>query len=1835
MEGYDFAPIDTLTSGHTQSVSSSFATTSVRYYDDVNCDGQTDIVVRNNNTNGGALRTTNILINTGTSYEAIENGWLVPGLDLNRDGRIDYLYFNGKQNFIRYRQPDGSYREEYMQLMTVDEYSATYDPDQWQSSAAGEWNGLLPKPAWDNFLAITGGSLGGLGCYNCTSAQRVVASQAVDINADGLIDLVDSKNGMIYLNMGEGQWVYINAEGQLTLADFNNDGYQDILIPGDETKLLLYNIASRTYVETTLFSDLPTDPDIYAYDFDRDGDVDILVTFSAPNNNTHLSYTMFFSNNGSAQFTQVEEQGYDEKLLFSNLNDIDGDGYYDLLAYEVTAASTATSITWTGKILWLKGQNNMTFATPQELFEQEGSNLLASYSLDHRINAEDLNGDGSIDIWVSGVYRGTNTDTYTNIYGMNATAVANTAPTAPAKPELIYEDGVLAIEWGNGSDAQTMACDLTYALRIGTVSGGEDIMVSHANADGTRRNFEDGNMGRKHSYTIDLRTYAPSTIYVSVQAVDAQHTGSAWSEEATIAHTALPATFSLGKTVMNLNDTLLISFTPVPDGYTHSWQIEDGNLLQNLATAGSEQAVFSTGGEKRITHTLTAPDGFAATYTATVNVTSAGVKSVPLERPEGYNYGTTDYVLFGDNPLYDYNFDGLLDGIYNNAIYKSDANFNFTVQSGIWNSNLFIGSPMWVDWTHNGAADLIFTASTPSHSSSDVYYLPHNGTSTFSSKQADENVRVLYNGVTSTNSNYYHLVPPVDFTHNGHYDVFKTTGTNAAAQSPAMTDCWIMTRGSDGSFSRLNSSGSISDMSTFYDVWGRAGNSANQDVAYQDIDHNGFVDILYMPIREENHTEVAFDKAVVYLNHGNGRFEQLVIPFEQELSARSNTVDMNSLQWVDMNADGYLDIVAYNNAGAPYILYNEANTSFAAPQVLSLGELQSYYKTEGNILIADIDNNGYPDVVTVQEYGASDQPYGIYVHYFNAEGVMAQGFIVTQTYNTLPRLLYNNNRLYLYSGDRKLYEVVSQANERPSAPTGVRAVQTAEGLLVEWNAAEDDHTPAILMEYNLSVKHAGQTGANAYAISPQNGGNANAAYLPGYKYISATQFLIPMSALTVGDYEIQVQAIDGGKRMSEFSPVVSLHLDRQLIEAPTTACVDAEAVVSYAGTAQSGGTPVWDFDGATIVSGSGFGPYRVIWSTAGNKTITLTLGSVSAQRMIVVDVVNAGAGFALPQYLFEGGQTTVNLPKNMSAAWTLYLDGIAKPVTSRGIQSADKRMTIENGVITVNPSQPVGYQVADPLGNHSLVLELKLTNVNGCTETYQQVLTILSDSDQPQISLVTPDANGHNVISWSPSLSTIYPQMRVLKETNAYGQFIELTTMSTAAGSFTDLSSNTDQRAERYAITGILAGGSEAPRSTVHQTVHMTINRGIQDNTFNLIWNNYQGAEVATYNILRGSSETTLTQIASVSSANISYTDNSPLDAQPVYAIEYVLSGAQASNSPAKAPARTNTGALTGRSNVVNRSASRSLVYATSMAIYSANGSYATTADKPMLLLYAEIMPTTATYKSAQWSIVSGADLATIDANTGILTAKNPNTGGTMTVKATATDGSGVTATRIITIAAIQDNTTPVDDYYTIRFLNYDGAELQNTQVKEGEMPAYTGATPTKPEDEDYTYAFSGWEPAIAVATADADYTAQFTATEKQQPTDYTPTGLVASQEGTIVWLDWNAVEGVSLYEWEFLNNGNSIGGNITDYLYGGLNFEGTPAGSYPLVCRVRSLDNNQQPLSDWASVEFTLVIDEPAGIEDINVTPSDAVRKVIHDGILYIIRPDGTIYNATGVRVK
>lgn len=90
-----------------------------------------------------------------------------------------------------------------------------------------------------------------------------------------------------------------------------------------------------------------------------------------------------------------------------------------------------------------------------------------------------------------------------------------------------------------------------------------------------------------------------------------------------------------------------------------------------------------------------------------------------------------------------------------------------------------------------------------------------------------------------------------------------------------------------------------------------------------------------------------------------------------------------------------------------------------------------------------------------------------------------------------------------------------------------------------------------------------------------------------------------------------------------------------------------------------------------------------------------------------------------------------------------------------------------------------------------------------------------------------------------------------------------------------------------------------------------------------------------------------------------------------------------------------------------------------------------------------------------------------------------------------------------------------VAEAYTITFVDGDGNTLLNPATtnnlwKKGETPAYTGSTPTKSTDAQYTYTFTGWSPVITTVTEAATYTAQFSST----PRTYTVT--LNTNDGTI-----------------------------------------------------------------------------------------------------------------------
>ncbi len=1317
---------------------------SIAYFEHLNADNKPEISTYDKEL---------MMSNAGGYAFPQKNALAVTNMDINSDGRKDYLVLDqsipltnrisAEYGAIAYQLADGSFQEQRMQVFTWDEFVAQMTPEELDQYNNPQAYSLGEVSRYTYPVTLGAVCLARTPRRNAPEVKKApglgtrigAPTKVIDLNKDGLMDLIDEKSGIIYTNMDNGKWVWTTTNGAVVPADLNNDGVMDFVFPGERLYTVIYDKTTKNFVRTLLYQNAASDDIVYCYDFDKDGDVDILATFTAENNTTGYAYTCFFTNNGQGVFSQQQDQNYGaNKLAFMTLQDLDGDGYYDLLAYNPTSNDKYN-------LVWLKGQSGLHFnTTPQVLatdiitrqtYWDSSKEPFTSYP----VSAEDLDGDGKMEIWVSN-----NGSQTTKLYTIEG-AVANVRPNAPAQPTLNYANGKLTITWGNGADDKTAVNDLTYALRIGTTPGGNDILAAHANADGTRRNFLDGNMGKEHTYTIDLSSYSPATIYVAVQAIDAQHFGSAWSQEATAVHDIVPVEFTLDKTTIAINEKAVLTYTTLPEGYTHQWTVQDGSYEVSTESAAKLLLSFTSGGTKTITHTVTTPNSGTLSASATIVVLPAGLGE-PIQLTE-------DQKLSISTPMGDFNNDGRMDGVLPSDYY-SGSYYAITVQEGVNNANLFAkAAGLW-------------------------------------------NTNIITEGYLI---NSYYLF---------------------------------------------------------------------NDIFWYDWNKDGHMDMLF---RE-------------YYHHNTSTYYSY----------------------------GYLPYDAVNNSLSVRVNDPELESFFAQRQQENAPFNDFQY------VLTDLDNNGYLDsVACVSNPAEGEDATGIYAWYKEADNVIAEGFLLPKANGCYLRDCYltpNDHYLWISS---TLYPIVTQADVRPAAPTNVQASMTNEGLLITWTAAVDDHTPAANMRYNLSVK---QQGATTYLISPQNGGNDNTAFIPDYDYAEGTSYLIPTSDLSNGNYEIAIQALDRQNKLSVFSQTIIANVARNPIEVPSFACADEEVLVSYRG-AETSGTPAWTFDGG-MAEGYGFGPYNVTWSTGGVKTITLTVNGQTYSQTITIDDPKA-LEVSLPTVLYEETPASASVPDGIEYAWYVSIDGgelcridqygVVLPSTSIFV-SYDYRLSASG--LNVTAHYKSNYSEKTLVG-HQVVLYLLVTNANGCETYFTSNVTVMAATNIPTLTLVTTDANGHNVLSWTGAEAFAYVQ--VYKEGSYLDDFRLIGSANAAAGTYTDNASDASQKAERYRLTGITADGNESPTSAIHKTVHLTINRGVQNGTYNLIWNEYAGASVSAYRILRGASPTNLSQIAVVASSNTSYTDQTPDDNLPYYAIEYQLSGAAAAPA-ANHAAQAN---LSGRSNVVDR----------------------------------------------------------------------------------------------------------------------------------------------------------------------------------------------------------------------------------------------------------------------------------------------------------------------------
>lgn len=151
----------------------------------------------------------------------------------------------------------------------------------------------------------------------------------------------DIKTSLLFNNDGSGNFTintqcYIEQLGKSSsvFADFNNDGYDDLLVTGEnnsfESRTILYlNDTAGCFYESNDSNFLPVaDGAVAATDIDLDNDIDIVLT--GYNSFTNQSVSQFYLNDGYGIFTEsVSLLPVKESTL--NFSDLDNDGDQDLL----------------------------------------------------------------------------------------------------------------------------------------------------------------------------------------------------------------------------------------------------------------------------------------------------------------------------------------------------------------------------------------------------------------------------------------------------------------------------------------------------------------------------------------------------------------------------------------------------------------------------------------------------------------------------------------------------------------------------------------------------------------------------------------------------------------------------------------------------------------------------------------------------------------------------------------------------------------------------------------------------------------------------------------------------------------------------------------------------------------------------------------------------------------------------------------------------------------------------------------------------------------------------------------------------------------------------------------------------------------------------------------------------------------------------------------------------------------------------------------------------------------------------------------------------------------
>jgi M6 family metalloprotease-like protein len=394
-----------------------------------------------------------------------------------------------------------------------------------------------------------------------------------DLTNNGFLDFVIigrdnslTAHSLIYLNNGDETFTELDAgltgvmNGAIAIADYNNNGWLDLLISGDTGNEYITTLYENNNGESFISAadlNLPglALGDAAWADFNNNGLLDLLLSGTSDQG----AYTDLFLNDGYGSLLPANSGIVGVSGSTLDVGDYNNNGFKDIIIAGNSSGGLVTKIysnngdgTFTdilaplpgiglGSAAWgdfnqngeldviLTGFNTTAvYRNVAGSFEEVNSGLppLSTSSAAWA----DFDNDGDLDILLTGSgAEGTVLKVYQNQIGTNEFS-PNTVPSEPENPGSIVGGCTVYLSWDGSVDSVTPAEALTYNVSISSYSGGDDVMSSMSDlTTGFRKIPAEGNVGRSTEFTVF--GLPEGMYYWRVQAVDSAFAGSGFSQE--------------------------------------------------------------------------------------------------------------------------------------------------------------------------------------------------------------------------------------------------------------------------------------------------------------------------------------------------------------------------------------------------------------------------------------------------------------------------------------------------------------------------------------------------------------------------------------------------------------------------------------------------------------------------------------------------------------------------------------------------------------------------------------------------------------------------------------------------------------------------------------------------------------------------------------------------------------------------------------------------------------------------------------------------------------------------------------------------------------------------------------------------------------------------------------------------------------------------------------------------------------------------------------------------------------------------------------------------------